>query len=131
VDEVTWTRERQLVGQGYYAAAAGAKPADFRSEVQRLLDGRAAAFARAIDRLEADAAALVQRVTAERSRAASAALLPPEGVTERVIKYERHLNSLLTTTLHELERMQDRRIGAAVLPPLVADIQITASPGLD
>lgn len=61
----------------------------------------------------------------DRSRAADAALLLPEPVTERIIKYEKHLHAQLTSTLHELERLQARRGGMPVVPPIVADIQAT------
>ena len=57
--------------------------------------------------------------------AADASLLSPEGVTERVIKYEKHLHGMLTSTMHELERMQVRRGGGMVIPPAVADIHVT------
>ncbi len=65
---------------------------------------------------------------AERKRAAK--LLPGDGRDERIAKYERHLHSLLTSTLHELERLQARREGEAVPPPAVADINVTIDTGL-
>jgi hypothetical protein len=52
-------------------------------------------------------------------------MLPSGGQDERVAKYERHLHNLLTSTLHELERLQARRDGEAVPPPAVADVNVT------
>jgi hypothetical protein len=113
----------------YYADAAGETPAEFRANVQTAIDGRAAAHVREVSRLEAEAAAILRRAESRRSRAADAALLPPEPIAERVMKYEKHLHGLLTSTLHELERLQARRGGMPVIPPVVADIQVTGSVG--
>ena len=52
-----------------------------------------------------------------------------DGRDERVAKYERHLHTLLTSTLHELERLQARRGGEAVPPPVVADVNLTVDAG--
>lgn len=60
-------------------------------------------------------------------RLASSTLLSSEKVTDRVIKYERHFDILLTSTLHELERQQARRSGKPVVPAIVADIQLHVS----
>jgi hypothetical protein len=46
-----------------------------------------------------------------KARQKAAKLLPGDGRDERVAKYERHLHKLLTSTLHELERLQARREG--------------------
>jgi hypothetical protein len=127
--DVRWTRELLLAGLAYYAGAGEGSAAEFRSEVQAALDARAAALARAVDRLEAEAAAIVRRAEAGRARAAAVALLPPDHVAERVMRYEKHLHELLTSTLHELERLQARRDGAAVVPPVVADVQVTVAAG--
>ncbi|HSQ58640.1 MAG TPA: tyrosine-type recombinase/integrase, partial [Gemmata sp.] len=53
---------------------------------------------------------------------------PGDGRDERIAKYERHLHNLLTSTLHELERLQARREGEAVPPPAVADVNISLNP---
>jgi hypothetical protein len=45
------------------------------------------------------------------------------------VKYERHLHNLLTSTLHELERLQARREGDAIPPPAVADVTVTVDAG--
>lgn len=58
----------------------------------------------------------------ERKRVAK--LLPSDGRDERIAKYERHLHSLLTSTLHELERLQVRRTENTVPPPAIADVNV-------
>jgi hypothetical protein len=47
------------------------------------------------------------------------------GCDERIARYERHLHTLLTSTLHELESLQARPDGKAVTPPIVADLNVT------
>ncbi len=98
--------------------------ADFRIELQDALEEEVHRFIRSIERLESDKDAQVRRIQDETMRLASSALLSQEKVTDRVIKYERHLHSLLTSTLHELERLQARRAGKPVVPAIVADIQL-------
>ena len=124
---MAWTRDLLLAGLAYYASATELTPADFRAEVQAALDGKRAAFVRSVDRLEADVAALTRRAEAERKRAAEAALLPVDHVVERVMRYEKHLHGQLTSTLHELERLQARRAGVAVIPPVIADLYLSVT----
>jgi hypothetical protein len=50
-------------------------------------------------------------------------------VGERLAKYSQHLHTLLTSTLHELERLQARREGEPVAPPAVADVHVTVDTG--
>jgi hypothetical protein len=64
-----------------------------------------------------------------KARQRSARLLPGDGRDERIAKYERHLHNLLTSTLHELERLQARRAGEAIGPPAVADVTVTIDTG--
>lgn len=52
-----------------------------------------------------------------------------KGSDERIAKYGRHLHNLLTSTLHELERLQARRDGQTVPPPAVADLNVTVDTG--
>jgi hypothetical protein len=115
----------------YYAEAAGEPPAEFRANVQAVIDGRAAALGCEVRRFEDEAAAIVRRLENRRGRVEDAALLPPERTAERVMRYERHLHGLLTSTVHELERLQARRGGVPVVPPVVADIRVTGSDGPD
>jgi hypothetical protein len=54
---------------------------------------------------------------------------PATGRDERIAEYERHLHNLLTSTLHELERLQACREGEPVPPPAVADVNVTLNTG--
>jgi len=111
----------------YFAEAIDLTAADFRIELQDALEEDVHRFIRSIERLESDKDAQTRRIQDETMRLASSALLSQEKVTDRVIKYERHLHSLLTSTLHELERLQARRGGKPVVPAIVADIQFHVS----
>lgn len=55
-------------------------------------------------------------------------LLPGGGVDERVIRYESHLGKQLSTTLHELERLQALRAGRAVSPPVAVEATVNTDP---
>ena len=44
---------------------------------------------------------------------------------EPTVRYESHLWKLLTTTLHELERLQALRVGRGVVPPLAVDVTVS------
>jgi len=44
------------------------------------------------------------------------------------MKYEKHLHGQLTSTLHELERLQHHREGRPTLTPMVAEL-IVLVPG--
>jgi len=107
--QVVWTPELLVRGIDHYADAVKGAAAEFRAEVQTMLDNRAAAIRRTVKTLEAERAGVTRRLENFRARSADSALLMPEYLAERVMKYERHLQSLLTSTLHELELLQDRR----------------------
>ena len=125
-----WTVGRVGCAIDIYAAS-GMTAAAFRATLLAELGDRVSSLGRELARLEADADALERRAEEGRARAADANLLSPEGVAERVMKYEKHLHGMLTSTMHELERMQVRRVGGAVLTPAVADVNVTvaAKPG--
>lgn len=123
--EVAWTPEILLRGLDYYASGVEGMAAEFRDDVQALIDGRVAALARQVSRLEAEHAAIIRRSENAVARAADAALLPPERTTELVMKYEKHLHGLLNSTFHVLERLQARRGGMPMMPPAVADVTVT------
>jgi hypothetical protein len=127
--EVTWTPKLLNRAIDYYATAVEGTDAEFRADMQRLIDSRAAALGRQVERLEAEAAAIIRWTENSRARTADAALLPPEYLAERVMRYEKHLNGLLTSTLHELERFQARRGGQPAIPPVVADVQVSVTAG--
>ena len=89
------------------------------------MEERAEELTRDVRRLEAEAAAVAARLDGGNERQKARRLLPDDGRDERIAKYERHLHSLLTSTLHELERLQARREGESVPPPAVADVNMT------
>ena len=86
-------------------------------------------LARKVRRLEREADALARLLDGRSARRQAGKLLPGDGRDERIAKYERHLHNLLTSTLHELERLQARRGGESVPPPAVADVNVTIEPG--
>ncbi len=119
-----WPRDKFLAALDYYAAATDWPADEFRAELLRTLDSRAAGFASGVKRREAEVLALNRRLDAEAERLAATALIPPDAATDRIIKYEKHLHAQLTSTLHELERLQARRGGVFVPPPAVADLHV-------
>ena len=124
---VVWTPERIQRGLALYAGYAGEAPERFREAVGRELEQWAEELARRVRRLEREAAA-VARLLDDRTARRRAVALPADGRDERIAKYERHLHNLLTSTLHELERLQARREGQSVPPPAVADVTVTVDP---
>jgi hypothetical protein len=50
--------------------------------------------------------------------------LPSEQDLASIVRYETHLHRLLTSTMHELERMQIRRLGGTVQAPMVYDVTV-------
>jgi hypothetical protein len=84
---------------------------------------------RKILRAECRAVVVERLLDGKVARRQATKLLPGDGRDERIAKYERHLHSLLTSTLHELERLQARREGEAVPPPAVADVNVTIDSG--
>jgi hypothetical protein len=124
VRSTPWTGELLQRALVYYADAIGRAIEGFLEDLQDTLDEQVAAFAREVDRLKGETAALTHRLETWQDRAKAAALIPQEAIMDRVAKYEKHLNAQFTSSLHELERLQARRIGKAVVPPLVADVQV-------
>jgi hypothetical protein len=86
-------------------------------------------LSRKILRLEGEAAAVARLLDSGKTRRESVKLLPGDGRDERIARYERHLHNLLTSTLHELERLQARREDEPVSPPAVADLNVTLNTG--
>jgi hypothetical protein len=127
--KVVWTAELIDRGLVFYATCAKEAPARFRDAVGAELEDWAEELTRQAARLEREAEAVVLLLDAGPARKRSAVLLPPDGRDERIAKYERHLHTLLTSTLHELERLQARREGEAVPPPAVADVNVTVEVG--
>ena len=54
--------------------------------------------------------------------AAKAAVLPPEGTMERLMRYEASLERSIDRTLTQLERLQRMRAGQAIPPPLKVEV---------
>jgi len=124
-----WTAELIDRGLTLYAGYTR-EPADrFTAAVRAELEGWAEELTRKIRRLEREAAAVARHIDGGTDRKQAAKLLPGDGRDERIAKYERHLLNLLTSTLHELERLQARREGETLPPPAVADLNVTLTAG--
>jgi hypothetical protein len=124
--EVAWTAELIRRGLAVYAGYAQEPVERFAEAVRSDLESWAEELDRKVRRLEREAQAITRLLEGKVARRQAAKLLPGDGRDERIAKYERHLHSLLTSTLHELERFQARREGEAVAPPAVADLNILA-----
>lgn len=127
--DAAWPRDKFLIALDYFAGATDWPAIEFRGELQRTLDSRVDNYARRVKRREAEVTALNRRMNAEAERLAATALIPPAGATDQLIKYEKHLHAQLTSTLHELERMQARRGGVFIPPPAVADLHVLVNDG--
>jgi hypothetical protein len=126
---VTWTAELIRRGVVVYAGSTGEPTERFVEAVRADLNERTEELARKVRRLEAEVVAVTRHLDGRTARKQTAKLLPSQGLDERIAKYERHLHSLLTSTLHELERLQARREGDRVPPPAVADVNVTVEVG--
>jgi hypothetical protein len=122
---VAWTPELIERGLAVYAGYIGQESERFRESVALELGEWAEELTRKVQRLEGEAVAVEQLLTDGTARQRASKLLPGGGCDERIAKYERHLHTLLTATLHELERLQARRDGESVAPPVVADLNVT------
>ena len=67
-----------------------------------------------------DAAAAVETLKLEHNFAT--VLVPPQEVSDRLLRYEAHLSREFDRTLSQLERLQRMRMGQPVLPPIKLDI---------
>lgn len=128
-EKVTWTAELIRRGLAFYANCARKPIERFQESVGADLESWAEELTRQVRRLEREEAALIRLLEGATTRKQAAKLLPGDGRDERIAKYERHLHSLLTSTLHELERLQARREGEAVPPAAVADVHVTVDAG--
>ncbi len=126
---VVWTVALIHSGLNLYAKCAHESPEQLWESVRVGLEEWAEDCGRKVRRLEREAAALTRLLEDGTARKQNAKLLPTDGREERIAKYERHLHSLLTSTLHELERFQARREGESVPPPAVADVNVTIDTG--
>lgn len=126
---VSWTADLIRCGLLLYASYTRESAEQFVEAVRVDMEAWAEELTRKVRRLEQEASALVRLLDGRVTRKQVAKLLPGDGRDERIAKYERHLHSLLTSTLHELERLQARREGQAVPPPAVADVHVTVDAG--
>jgi hypothetical protein len=126
---VEWTADVIDRGLAVYAGYARESRERFRLTVLTELEAWAEELERKVRRLEGEAAAVARLLDGGKARQKAAKLLPGDGRDERIAKYERHLHGLLTSTLHELERLQARRDGEQVAPPAVADVTVTIDTG--
>lgn len=122
--KVTWTPELIERGLAIYAAFSGESPEDFHRAVEVEIGELTEDLARTVRRLEGEDAAITRLLDDGRARKRAEELLPSGGRDERIAKYERHLHNLLTSTLHELERLQARRQGEPITAPAVADVNV-------
>jgi hypothetical protein len=127
--EVTWTPELLDRGLAIYATFAEESLEWVSAAVRVELEERFEELTRKVHRLERDEAAVVWLLDDGKIRKHPPQLSHSSGGDERIAKYERHLHNLLTSTLHELERLQARREGEAVPPPVVADVNVTVESG--
>ena len=77
-----------------------------------------------VRRLAAEAQAIRRRAKAAEDRASLHRLLPDAAMLEKLSRYEAHLSRQLSQALHELERLQAARAGAAVPPPAALDVSV-------
>ncbi len=122
---VAWPPDLIRRGLTLYAHYTEESVEQFVEAVRTDLEEWAEELTRTVARLEREAAAVVRLLDNRTARKQAAKLLPGDGRDDRIAKYERHLHSLLTSTLHELERLQARRDGDAVPPPAVVDVNVT------
>jgi hypothetical protein len=82
-----------------------------------------------IDRLSGEAKALRRRMRAKEARARCRRAIPDDLTAQKIARYESHLSRQLYQALHELERLQARRAGQPVVPPLAVDVTVEAPEG--
>lgn len=70
---------------------------------------------------------LARRHRETESRLRRTRMLPDDGTSAKIGRYEQHLSKQLSQALHELERVQARRRGRFVTPPMVLDVNINGT----
>jgi hypothetical protein len=68
-----------------------------------------------------------ERCRREAELKASQRLVPYEGELNRLMIYERQLESSIRSNLHELQRLQAVRAGQVLAAPLAIDVSVTGS----
>ena len=74
--------------------------------------------ARTVQTLREQRAALVTRTQARR-------VLPDAGTTDKILRYENHLQRQLIQALHELERLKAARSSKDSPPPAALDVNVS------
>ncbi len=126
-DADDWTADQVRAGFAAYAEFLG-EPVEWMmtevaNDLAKAVDRRAAEWRAA----RARRVGLTERRRTEAVRRTADSLLPTEARADLVLRYEGHLQKLLTGTLHELERLQATRAGRDVPAPVVVDVTVTAS----
>jgi hypothetical protein len=67
---------------------------------------------------------LQEKVNAEDTMRRASALLPSAEVLEKIVRYESALQRQLHRSMNQLERLQRRRLGENVPPPVVMDVSL-------
>jgi hypothetical protein len=122
-----WTPDRIQRALAFFASFLHQDPESFRARLVFELDSLLEQLTRLGRKQELGAIEPVRDVGPVR-RSCAGVLLTVE-VDERLARYERHLHTLLSSTLRELERLQARREGKN--PPPAADVNVTLNAGTD
>lgn len=130
-ENVAWTSDLIHRGLLLYAGFTQEPAEQFLESVRMDLEEQAEEHTRAVRRLDREAGAVARLLDNGITRHQVRTLLPSNGRDERIAKYERHLHTLLTSTLHELERLQARREGGAIPPPAVVDVNVNVVTSTD
>jgi len=88
-----------------------------KREVRKYLAGQIAEF-------QNQMLARQEQEAAEDKTRRAAAMLPDEEVVEKFVRYESALQRQLYRAMNQLERLQRRRRGEAVPPPIVMDVSV-------
>ena len=123
--KATWTADLVRRGLEVYAGFTEESIERFIAAVRADVEDWAADLVRKVKQLELEVDAVARLLDNKIARKQAAKILPCAGRDERIAKYEKHLHGLLTSTLHELERLQARREGEHVPSPAVADVNLT------
>ncbi|HVL12261.1 MAG TPA: hypothetical protein VM529_06835 [Gemmata sp.] len=124
-----WTAELVCRGLASYASFTREPAERLIASVRADLKDWAEELGRKVRRLESESRAVARLLDTRVARKQGARLLSGDGRDERIARYERHLHTLLTSTLHELERLQARSEGRVVPPPAVADLNVAVIAG--
>lgn len=72
----------------------------------------------------------IRKLESKISQARQKSLLPEERTLQKITRYETHLHRIFQRDLHELQRLQDRRLGRPSFPPAALDVTIKAEAGI-